>query len=423
MPVLKVIITARAPLVFSERRPGNQFRPSTRYIPGGVVRGALAQQFLDGDRAGDEDFGALFTSPAAPLFRNAYPALLSTNSSGAAFVSSRPLPATAYSCKAEGGFAKPVGDAGEVRGHGVFDGLVDRLCCELLGVSVPYRPRCNHPDHGVQGERVEAYAGLYAETRRGPRDVDVGLRLSTRVAVNRQRRVAEERMLYSPLALDEVTAGDDGKTRAETTFHGGVVVGDSARALVERWLPGLTHVGSGAARGFGRVTVTVEEARADDPSARVEQFNRLVAERWGEWEPLRGEGAPEPPRRPGAGTFFSVMLMSDAVLRDEGWSPTVRLEPEMLGAAGRNATLLRCYASAGYSGGWNTAWRLPKDTELVARTGGVYVYHTTDSAGDENWLRALRALEENGVGGRVREGFGQVRVCDEFHGRIQEVRQ
>jgi CRISPR-associated protein Csx10 len=423
MPVLKVVITARAPLVFSERRPGNQFRPSMRYIPGGVIRGALAQQFLDAGREGDEDFGAIFTSAGAPMFRNAYPAFLSTAGSVQTFISSRPLSSTAYSCKTEAGFARPDGDKGEVTGHGVFDGLVDRLCCELLGVRVPYRPRCNHPDHGGQGERVEAYAGLYAETEHGPRDVEVGLRLSTRVAVNRQRRVAEERMLYSPLAIDEVTKGDDGKTRAETTFHGGVVVEHAARALVERWLPGLTHVGSGVARGFGQVTVTVEEAGTADPAARVKEFNQLLADRWEKWERLRDDSALEPSCKPGSGTFFSVMLMSDAVLREEGWSPTVRLEPEMLGAAGRNATLLRCYASAGYNGGWNTAWGLPKDTELVARTGSVYVYHTTASAGDESWLEAIRALEENGVGERRQEGFGQVRICDEFHGSIQEVRR
>src|SRR5437588_138571 len=101
----------------------------------------------------------------------------------------------------------------------------------------------------------------------------------------------------------------------------------------------------------------------------------------------------------------------------------VRLEPEMLGDAGRSATLLRCYASADYRGGWNTAWRLPKDTEPAARMGSVYVYHTTDGVDDADWLAALRALEERGVGERRREGFGEVRVCDDFHGMIQEVQR
>ena len=40
-----------------------------------------------------------------------------------------------------------------------------------------------------------------------------------------------------------------------------------------------------------------------------------------------------------------------------------------------------------------------------------------------DWLTALRTLEEQGVGERRREGFGEVRVCDDFHGRIQEVQR
>jgi CRISPR-associated protein Csx10 len=421
--VLKVVVSARAPLVFSERRPGNQFRPSAAYVPGAVIRGALAQQFLDAGQEDGEEFHALFKDRDAPLFRNAYPALFTPDAGVGAFATSRPLPATAYSCKTEPG-SKRV--RGQVRGHGVFDGLVDRLCCESLGVIVPYLPRCNHEDHGGHGERVEAYGGrFYAAAPTEPLEVSVGSRLSTRVAVNRHRKVAEEQMLYSPLVLDETTFEDTGGKRifAETTFHGGIVCQDAFRPLVEKWLPGLTHVGSGVARGFGHVGISVEECDSDDSGRRVEKFNRLLEERWGLWEPSKDKSAPDPPCRPGNGTFFSITLMSDAILREEGWSPTVRLNPEMLGDAGRNATLLRCYASADYRGGWNTAWRLPKDTELVARMGSVYVYHTTDSIERAAWLASLRALEERGVGERQREGFGEVRVCDDFHDKIQEVRR
>jgi CRISPR-associated protein Csx10 len=429
--VLKVVITARAPLVFSERRPGNQFRPSTTYIPGAVIRGALAQQFLDSRREegeefrpeNDAEFRALFTDAGAPLFRNAYPALFSSDAPDNAFTLSRPLPATAYSCKTEPGFRKT---RGELRGHGVFDGLIDRLCCESLGVPVPYLPRCNHKEHEGQGERVEAYGGkFYAAAPEGLLEVSVGSRLSTRVAVDRRRKVAEERMLYSLLVLDETTfdAAGDGRDFVETTFHGGTVVGEADRPLVRKWLPGLTHVGSEVARGLGRVSVKVEEGDENEPGGRVREFNELLGDRWKSWEQSKDRNAPDPQRRPGVGTFFSVTLMSDAILRGEGWSPTVRLEPEMLGEAGRNATLLRCYASADYRGGWNTAWRLPKDTELVAGMGSVYIYHTTDGVEDANWLAALRALEERGVGERRREGFGEVRVCDDFHRRIQEVQR
>jgi CRISPR-associated protein Csx10 len=50
----------------------------------------------------------------------------------------------------------------------------------------------------------------------------------------------------------------------------------------------------------------------------------------------------------------------------------------------------------------------------------VYVYHTPRRADDETLVNALRELEDRGVGDRRKEGFGQVRVCDEFHLQIQK---
>lgn len=410
MPILKVSITARAPLVFSERKPGGQFRPSTLYVPGAVLRGALAQQFLDANEIGDK-FHTLFISRDAPLFHNAYPAFSDAEETNGTFISSRPIPVTAYSCKTETGFTRQ-------GRHGVYDSLIDRLCCELLGVEIPYLPRCNHPDHKDKGERVEAYGGFYASTTNGKYSASVPTQMTTRVALNRRRRVAEENLLYSPLVISEATKGG-----AATTFHGSIAINDENRSVIMDHLPTLTHIGSGVARGFGHVEVKVESAPTDDLSERVKRFNDLIARRWKLWEhlPRKLESTAQVTQKPGNGTFLSVMLLSDAILRADDWNPTVRLEPEMLGGAGAHATLLRSYATADYRGGWNTAWRLPKDTEPVARMSSVYVYHTTYETSDENWLNALRELEERGVGHRSVEGCGQVRVCDEFHQEIQEV--
>lgn len=399
MPVLKVVITAKAPLVFSERRPGGQFRPSTPYVPGSGLRGALAQQMLDAGEQGSSDFQSLFLAPDLPLFRNAYPACWwKTQQGDEGYAPSRPLPATAYSCKAESGFDR----------HGVFDSLIDRLCCEQLGVKIPYLPRCNRCQ-----DRVEAFAGFHADKR----SVTVPSQLTTRVALNRRRKVAEEGLLYSLLVIAEATA--DG---TPTTFVGSVVVNDTNRSVVEKRLQELTHIGSGAARGFGWVEVKVDNASADDLTERVRQFNNRIEERWALWMQLPHDKQPE--HTPDNGTFFALLLMSDAILRADGWTPTVRLEPEFLGdVLKKDATLLRCYATANYRGGWNTAWGLPKDTELVACMGSVYVYHTSRTPDDPDWLNALRTLEEQGVGERRAEGFGQVRVCDEFHLEILEIQE
>ncbi|MCS6862325.1 MAG: CRISPR-associated RAMP protein Csx10 [Abditibacteriales bacterium] len=397
MPVLQVVITAKAPLVFSERRPGGQFRPSTPYVPGAVLRGALAQQMLDAGEQGSSDFEALFLASDAPLFRHAYPAR-KVQGENAGFVPSRPLPATAFSCKAESGFDK----------HGVFDSLIDRLCCEQLGVQVPYLPRC-----AQCGDRVEALSGFHV----GKRSATAPTRLTTRVALNRRRKTAEEGLLYSPVVISEAAA--DG---TPTTFVGNVAVNDANRSIVERRLRELTHIGSGAARGFGWVEVDVyEDKAAEDLNQRVTDFNDKVRERWALWAKLPHKNE-KTAYTPDNGTFFAVLLMSDAMLRANGWTPTLRLEPTMLGDALQDATLLRCYATADYRGGWNTGWGLPKDTELVAKMGSVYVYHAPYNLDDTTWLNALRDLEEQGVGEKRVEGYGQVRVCDEFHREIQEVK-
>ncbi len=409
MPIIHCAITARSPLVFSERRPGGQFRQSMSYVPGTVLRGALAQQFLDSGKKDNPDFSALFTAPDAPLFRNAYPAYFDKTRSPKEFLPSHPLPATAFSCKAESGFDR----------HDVFDSLIDRLCCEELDVMVPYLPRCNHSDHNGEGERVETFGGFYVKGLQGKTSTTAPSKLTTRVALNRRRRVAEEGLLYSPLVISEATQCGTGYMA--TTFHGSIVANDQNCGLIEQYLPTLTHVGSGAARGFGWVKAEIGSRFNDDLAKRVKEFNNLVAKQWGLWRQLPHREK-DPKHTPETGTFFTVLLMSDAIFRADGWTPTVRLEPALLGLAGQDTDLLRCYATADYRGGWNTGWGLPKDTEMVARMGSVYIYHTSHKSDDEEWLNTLQELEEHGVGERRVEGFGQVRVCDEFHLQIQEVR-
>jgi len=410
VPILQVTIQALAPLVFSERRPGNQFRSSASYIPGGVLRGALAREMLEAGEKPDPGsaFEALFLQTEAPLFRNAYPASLGLKDATSGYVAARPLPATAWSCKAESGF-RP-------QGHGVYDGLIDRLCAEMLGCRVPYLPRCSHKDHKNAGERVEAFTGFYAGAQAaGYESVSPPTHLTARAALNRQRRVAQEGMLYNPLVIQEVQPQPGGGS-LPTVFVGSIVAQENIVALLQHRLAEVSHIGSGVSRGFGRVQITVETCNdAGDPAARMESFNAALTRRRRLWEQL-------PCRKDfSAGRFFSILLLSDAALREDGgWTPTVRLEPQMIGPELADVTLVRSYASADYRGGWNTAWGLPKDTEVVARMGSIYVYYVPEDLPERDWAGIFRRLEEQGVGMRRQEGLGQVRICDDFHLSIKE---
>src|SRR5205807_438105 len=151
-------------------------------------------------------------------------------------------------------------------------------------------------------------------------------------------------------------------------FTGTVVAAPDRAAAVREWLPRLTHVGSGAARGLGQVEVALGEPAPDPLDGRLERFNRMLGLRWQRWTNALRASAPPP------ATHFALLLRADALLRPDGWTPSLRLEPELLGDGLRDAHLVRCYAAAEYRGGWNTAWGLPKDTELAARMGSVYLY-------------------------------------------------
>jgi CRISPR-associated protein Csx10 len=77
------------------------------------------------------------------------------------------------------------------------------------------------------------------------------------------------------------------------------------------------------------------------------------------------------------------------------------------------------YSSYDYRSGWNAAWGLPKDVELVTKMGGVFLFRLAAKP-SQNFYSALSKLEEQGMGNRTSEGFGQVRICDEFHQIFRE---
>ncbi len=64
--------------------------------------------------------------------------------------------------------------------------------------------------------------------------------------------------------------------------------------------------------------------------------------------------------------------------------------------------------------GWNAAWGLPKEKELVIEKGSVFFfkYEGSDVKG---LLSRLKDVEMKGIGLKTEEGFGRVYICDSFH--------
>lgn len=170
MKEIQLTIKALSPLAIGRQKPGGSISEAQDYIPGSVIRGAVAAQILrspdvDPDQPGG-DFQTLFVDEGAAIFTNAYP----TAEGGRSHV----LPATAVSSKTASGFKSDKPENG-----GVFDTLIDRFCAERFGHL--YDPNCPK-----DGGRVEPFGGFYSKEGEQYRSHSVATRLLTKVGINRR---------------------------------------------------------------------------------------------------------------------------------------------------------------------------------------------------------------------------------------------
>ena len=196
MKCIELTITALSPLAIGKQKPGGSVSEAEQFIPGTVIRGAIASQILQQSpeqnadfTQTENDFQSLFLSDKSATFQNAYPA---TAKSGESFEivaeQVKILPATALSSKTNPGFKS--------KGHGVFDTLIDRFCADQY--NHPYDPNCP-----TDGERVEPFSGFYSQNNHKYRTHSVSTRFLTRVGINRRRATSEDDILYSIEVLNE----------------------------------------------------------------------------------------------------------------------------------------------------------------------------------------------------------------------------
>ena len=388
-PQLAIEITLKSPIITGGRKPMGQAIEAVQYIRGGLIRGAVAKAWLANseNNAPDADFKQLFLNDSAGVFWNCYPG-------------SNVLPATAAGCKDFSGFlAKD-----DMEKHGIFDTLIERIVSEKAGWI--YQPNCPHC-----AGRVESQSGFYDQVGDFYEKRTLNTRLLTRVAINRQRKVAADELLYHLNAIDPLST--DGKN---VSLYGSARIPLALVNKVADTLQGqVQRLGGGSSRGLGRVSIKVKK-REDTKTLeqRICNFNTKLENVWDSYSRL-----PNVDIDAFDGTYFSIALQSDAILQ-ENWQSSMVLAAQMLQEAVGCETevrLIRSFASYDYVSGWNASWGLPKQTELVTRIGSVFVFQTTDI---DSWLPALETLERNGIGSRREEGFGQVLICDPFHLRTRE---
>ncbi len=377
--MLRCEIEALAPLAFPERKPGRQFNRSLPYVPGSVIFGALGQAL-----AHHPNLSSILREVRC---HNAYPALRDDP-----WV--RPLPATAI---------QPKGSPENAR-----DSLYRRVCWERQQpLALIYAPTDN------EGRPWEAVGSRFY-TLRNKQIVyrSVQQRMHTRVAINRQRGVAQNERLYSLLAIREAARDEASDQFVPTRFIGSVVAPDSARATILQALQQISHIGGRQTSGLGAVQITPQEQSPEPATAiqqRVEAMTARFREQAQRYEQLAGQPWPI------SGNMFTINLLADAILLEDGWLPTQELSAAHLRAiTGIEAELVRAFTATRTVGGWQALWQRPKPTHVAVTMGSVYVFMSQRPLTNNDYQQ-LAALQLAGIGERRPEGFGQIRICDEFH--------
>jgi CRISPR-associated protein Csx10 len=408
MKEIQLTIKALSPLAVGRQKPGSSISEAQDYIPGSVIRGAVAGQILrqpgvDPDEPGG-DFQSLFVDEGAAIFSNAYP----TGEGMRSLV----LPATAVSSKNDPGFKSE-----KDKNHGVFDTLIDRFCAEGFGHL--YDPNCPK-----DCKRVEPFGGFYSHNGKQYCAHSVETRLLTRVGINRRRATAQEKALYSIEAISEkkrIKKKDaDKKEWKPSLFSGSIYLEDAELAeLLKQYLASKPlRLGGSASRGLGKVEIQAKvKDYQSDADARIKAFNEILQNRWQTWSNIFG--TPQTPL-PEGHKFFTLNLQADAILTEQ-WRRTTVISETMLqqitGIDDPDLTLRASYSSYDYLSGWNAAWGLMKDVELVTNKGAVYLFSTPKL---DDWKPALKTLEQQGIGDRTVEGFGQLQICSKFHQVFRE---
>jgi CRISPR-associated protein Csx10 len=402
MKQIQITIKAQAPLAIGTKKPGS-VSEAADYVPGSVIRGAIAGQLLrlsQRQPQAKDDFSRIFVEEGAAIFTNAYPC----GESPSVLV----LPSTAVSAKLKSGF--------QPNGEGVFDTLMDRFCAEQW--QQLYNPKM------PSGDRVEPFSGFYTVDSKNKqyKKESVSKRLLTRVGINRRRKASEEQILYSLEVINE-SQRVDGQDCA-TTFLTNIYLSDNQlTSKLAKFIDKYRNrfrLGGSTSRGLGQVSFQVKQYDfKSSVKDNVNTFNQGLKSRWQQWEDLFGKcySVQNPS---GDRHFFTINLQSHAILTDQ-WRRTTVISPTMLqqrtGVVDPSLKLEVAYSSYDYVSGWNTAWGLPKDLELITTQGSVFLFSTENI---EAWYAALESLEYQGIGSRTNEGFGAVKICDYFHTIFQE---
>lgn len=356
MKFLELKIETKSPLLIIQTQQASNIAKSENYIPGSVIRGLLAGMYYKNKNKVEDfenNFKKLFFSSQVK-FTNAY------------IEGSSVIPLSAYQCKA---YHDKIRDC-------LFDGVPkecegDGWCTmplECIGGNRYYKFNENTEEYEYPTVQLDFLTHNTIEDETGRTDEATGGPF-TYYAIS-QDQIFTSKIFY----LDEL---QDLVTKIKNLVD-----------EIDRF-----YIGKSRNANYGEIEVIIEPDKKQNDICNLRETVKILSDKK---------------------TIFTITLHSDAILYDKFLNPQVILQPELLDI-GEEVEIHTdyCYQAFHVTGGFNNKHGFPKESEIAISKGSVFLYSC-----DENFDKIktkLAELEKQGIGFRCNEGFGQIKVNDDYH--------
>ena len=403
--MLKIPVTAKllAPVAIKRDRQSER-SGSVRSLTGTSVRGALASMYLQQQGEVDDVFKHLFLDESACRFGPLDPG-------------PEIFPLTAAVCKREG-----------IK-HTLVDQLWYRIAQHHTEGNLPENTETAWRQCGNCKEDLKGHHGFWHENNGCLSEKTSDKHhVAAHVGIDRQTNTAAHSILYTLEALLPSCKKVD--------LFGWLMVDDKAGTDLETLLASEDYrisIGHHRTRGYGDICLQLGEP--------IHIENSETEENWKQWSSKLITFLNSPslsvPGVPPEDFYFSISFPTGAVLFDRflrftidpagmiPWLPAIPSVDEAFPMTARpthqlstGGRLRQVTAVTKHERlrGWNAAHGLPRQDEWMVARGSVYVYCFQGTPEEREALfQQLKTLSEEGIGVRRNEGFGTVRVCDNFH--------
>jgi CRISPR-associated protein Csx10 len=376
-----VYAEAETPAAISVRRATGNDLDTQHFIPGTVIRGALAAAYLEESGGPDAGFAALFLNRLVRY-------------GDLRIGDARPWPLSARQCSL----------------HPDEHPKIDNLLREGAGRT---SPRECPVVVGKDGERVlrckwkfEPPKGYYRYKRVNESSPFQYCREEVRSHRLAHSQIDPEFLKARPGQFHSSQLLDP-----EQTFQGFFYARDLGEETLKAFIKaGRTlYVGRGRSRGQGRVRLSLYEEAGRSVERMREKIRTLneAASRFGEFQ---------------GKVVFSCTLDSAALVYDRWLLSRSFLEAADLLAELDGYGLAASFRRVADLSGWHAKGGLPKAETKVIAAGSCFLFQC-DAPADreaeyEKLAQAFVELEERGIGERLDEGLGEVTFCRTLHSEL-----